>query len=145
MTKRSLEYPGNRYAYATATLIASCIMFLRVILVSSFYNPSILITILFPATIMLIVLGGAAYYYYILSKKERHVNTEAKNEYKSPFELVPALQFAGIVVAIKFIAGIGLIYKEHINASFFYPTLGALSGLADVDAITYEMSLKSAE
>lgn len=50
-----------------------------------------------------------------------------------------------MVVAIKFIAGIGLIYKDILNPQIFYYVLGALSGLADVDAITQDMASKSSE
>lgn len=145
MTRKSNEHPGNRNAYASATLIASCIMFIRVVAISAFYSPAILTTIIIPASIMFLTLTGAAYYYFYRSKKDRLVQTGEKNEYESPFQLVPALEFAGIIVAIKFIAGIGLIYKDAINQAIFYPVLGLLSGLADVDAITQDMSSKTAE
>ncbi len=152
MTRKSQDHPSNRHVYATATLIASCIMFIRVLIISGYYSPAILSTILLPASIMLISLSGSAYYNYLQSKKERVVQTEEKDTYESPFRILPALQFALIVVAIKFIAGAGLIYKtdlqtllgEHAD-KFFYYILGALSGLADVVAITYEMSLKASE
>lgn len=68
---------------------------------------------------------------------------------------MPAIKFAMIVVLVKFISGLGVIYKtdlaervaqymspETVEKVFFY-ILGALSGLADVDAITYDMSTKS--
>ena len=70
---------------------------------------------------------------------------EEKTEYQSPFQLLPAFQFAGLVVAIKFIAGIGLTYKAFLDEKIFYYGLGAMSGLADVDAITQDMASKSAE
>ena len=127
MTKKSQEHPENGHAYAAATLIASCIMFIRVVAVSGFYSPAILSTIIIPAGIMFFILSGSAYYFYVQSKKEKATTTGEKDIYRSPFSLVPALEFAGIIVLIKFIAGIGLIYKEYINPSFFYPTLGALS------------------
>lgn len=145
MTRKSVENPNNRHAYASATLIASCIMFIRVIVVSGFYSPEILSTIIVPASIMFITLSGSAYYYYHISKKEKGVKIEEKNTYESPFNLIPALEFAGIIVIIKFIAGIGLIYKSYINGAIFYPVLGAMSWLADVDAITQDMASKSAE
>jgi uncharacterized membrane protein (DUF4010 family) len=120
-------------------------MFVRVIIISAFYSPAILDTILIPASVMFVTLVGSAYYCYSLSKQERIVKIEEKTTYKSPFQIVPALQFASVVVAIKFIAGIGLIYKDILNPQVFYYVLGALSGLADVDAITQDMASKSSE
>lgn len=55
------------------------------------------------------------------------------------------MQFALIIVGVKFLAGIGLIYQDSINLSIFYTVLGIISGLADVDAITMDMAGKSAE
>lgn len=152
MTHKSNAHPGNRHAYAAATLIASCIMFIRVVAISGFYSPTILSNIIIPAGVMFITLVGSAYYFYKKSKKDRLVKVEEKDEYKSPFDLISALEFASIVVVIKFIAGVGLIYKSDMqnwlwdNADkIFYYLLGALSGLADVDAITQDMASKAGE
>ena len=94
---------------------------------------------------MLIALAGAAWYYYQkdknLASSERNIGADA--DYTSPFKLMPALKFALVVVVVKFIAGIGLVYQDVINAKIFYYALGAISGLADVDAITMDMSGKS--
>lgn len=53
------------------------------------------------------------------------------------------MKFALVIVGVKFIAGIGIIYQEIINPQLFYYVLGIISGLADVDAITMDMSGKS--
>jgi uncharacterized membrane protein (DUF4010 family) len=145
MTHKSLHHPGNRHAYAAAALLASCIMFIRVVAISGFYSPSILGTIIVPASVMFITLGGSVIYLIHRASKERIVQAEEKTTFESPFQLIPAFQFAGMVVAIKFIAGIGLIYKTFIDEHIFYYALGGLSGLADVDAITQDMASKSAE
>jgi uncharacterized membrane protein (DUF4010 family) len=155
MTSKSRLHPNNRHAYAAATLIASCIMFIRVVLISGFYSPEILSTILIPAGVMWITLVAAAYWLY---KKSKHEQVQSgpkdikKDEYKSPFDLISALEFASIVVVIKFIAGVGLIYKTDMQSwlgesadKIFYYILGALSGLADVDAITQDMASKASE
>ena len=144
LTNKSNTHPANRYSYASATLIASCIMFIRVILISTFYNPLLLATIFLPASVMFLTLSGSAYYFFYKAKKERLVKIDEKEHpYESPFRIIPALQFAGIVVAIKFLAGIGAIYSNLIPENIFYPILGLLSGLADVDAITQTMASES--
>lgn len=144
MTSKSVEHPNNRHAYAAATLISSCIMFIRVVLISAVVNPALVPTIIIPAFAMFLTLSGSAYYYYILSKKDRIIKTDGTEEYESPFQILPALQFAGIVVTIKFLSGIGVIYQQFIPQEAYNYILGAISGLADVDAITQTMASESA-
>lgn len=47
------------------------------------------------------------------------------------------------MVIIKFLAGLGKIYSDHIPTDWFNYTLGLISGLADVDAITQTMASES--
>lgn len=149
MTNKSKQHPEHRNAYIVATLIASTIMCIRVIAISGFYSSAILSVITIPALCMLIWLIGTAYYYRqssptALIEKEEGV-IEEQTEYESPFRLVPAIQFAGVIVAIKFLSGLGLIYKEYLDPRIFNYALGAISGLADVDAITQDMASKASE
>ncbi|MBS9784163.1 DUF4010 domain-containing protein [Candidatus Gracilibacteria bacterium] len=144
MTNRSQDKSGNTYAYVAATLVASTIMALRVIVVAGFYNPKILSIITIPASVMLVSLAGMTYFYY-RKDKQTPATKEVKidDQYDSPFELGPAIQFALIIVAIKFLSGVGLIYKDFIPLEAFYYILALVSGLADVDAINMDMSEKS--
>ena len=56
---------------------------------------------------------------------------------------MPAIQFAGVIVVVKFLSGLGLIYKEILDPRIWNYALGAISGLADVDAITQDMASKA--
>ena len=145
MSSRSHDKSQNTYAYVSATLFASIIMCVRVIVISAFYSPPILTTLLAPAIMMLVGLAGAAWYYYEKDRKTGAGETllDVDEGYASPFRLLPALKFALVVVAVKFIAGIGIVYQDVINEKIFYYALGAISGLADVDAITMDMASKS--
>ena len=58
---------------------------------------------------------------------------------------MPAIQFAGVIVVVKFLSGLGLIYKEILDPRIWNYALGAISGLADVDAITQDMASKASE
>jgi uncharacterized membrane protein (DUF4010 family) len=62
---------------------------------------------------------------------------EKKREYESPFQLLPALQFAGLIVLIKFISQVGVIYKDVIPLEVSSYFIGLVSGLADVDGVNY--------
>lgn len=133
------------------TLAASCIMFIRVVIISSIYSPGILPQIIIPGGVMFVILVGATFYFYQKSKVQVVEETETK-EYESPFRIAPALQFAGLILFIKFVAAIGLVYKENMQSwlgdaaeKIYYYGLGLISGLADVDAITQTMASNSAE
>lgn len=144
MTEKSHRKDGHTDVYVVGTLVASCIMFVRVVLISAFYSPHILTTIIVPAGVMFAVMLGATLYFYYHS----HIagtKTGSVETYESPFRVGPALKFAGLIVAIKFFAGIGLVYKDILPEKIFYYGLGLMSGLADVDAITQDMASKSAE
>lgn len=145
MTNKSHSVHGNAtYSYVAATLVASSIMCFRVIVISWFYNPAILSTLLLPALGMFFWLLWSAWYFYRISRKSEHTKVEAgQQEYESPFEIGPAIKFALVILAIKFIAGVGLVYQNVIDPKIFYYALGAISGLADVDAITMDMWGKS--
>jgi hypothetical protein len=52
MTRKSKQHPEHRNSYATATLLASCIMFIRVMVVAAYIYPMILDSILLPGGMM---------------------------------------------------------------------------------------------
>jgi uncharacterized membrane protein (DUF4010 family) len=122
-------------------------MCIRVIAISGFYSSEILSVVMIPALCMLSGLVGTAYYFYrkIGTETGKNIPTEENTAYESPFRLLPAIQFAGVIVAIKFLSGLGIIYKDHLNPQIFNYALGAISGLADVDAITQDMASKASE
>jgi uncharacterized membrane protein (DUF4010 family) len=142
MTKKSNEHPEHRNTYVVGTLVASCIMFLRVIIVAGIIYPTILTSIWIPATVMFIGLSGMALYYFIQSRQETGVpvDTTEKKEYESPFQLLPAMQFAGLIVIIKFLSIVGKTLENSIPPEISNYGLAVISGLADVDAINMTYS-----
>ncbi len=149
MTRKSKEHPVHRNSYAVATLLASCIMFLRVIIVAAYIYPSILSSIIIPGGVMFVSLVGIMMYYFILSRHEKVaiVEEEKKWNYESPFQLIPALQFAWLIIVIKFLSAAGVAsqslispeYKERFILFINYG-IGLVSGFADVDAVNFTMS-----
>lgn len=150
MTKKSTEHAEHRYSYVTATLLASCIMFIRVILVAFVIYPPILASILIPALVMFAGLAGYALYAYFQTRRESTKESEtdtSEKEYESPFQLGPAIQFAGLIVIIKFLSVLGKIYEDKIPPEISNYGLALISGLADVDAINmaYSTGAKSGD
>ncbi len=148
MTRKSKEHPVHRNSYAVATLLASCIMFLRVIIVAAYIYPNILNSIIIPWGVMFVSLVGIMMYYFILSRHEKvAVVEEEKWNYESPFQLIPALQFAWLIIVIKFLSAAGVAsqslispeYKERFILFINYG-IGLVSGFADVDAVNFTMS-----
>lgn len=141
MTEKSKVDTKNIDLYVVATLIASAIMFIRVVLIVLFFNINMINAITVPSLFMLIGMWGYIYYFYHKSKKEKldeHIMVESK--YESPFTIWPAIKFAFFVLMIKFIAAVWSEYQE-VWWNYFYYALWIISWLADVDAISQTMSV----
>lgn len=70
-----------------------------------------------------------------------------EKEYESPFQLIPAIQFAWLIVIIKFLSILWKVYEHQIPPQVSNYGLALISGLADVDAInlTYSTGAKSGD
>lgn len=55
------------------------------------------------------------------------VKSEKEGNYESPFQLIPALQFAGLIIIIKFIAILGRVYKDIVPQEVSNYFLGLIS------------------
>ncbi len=143
MTEASKKDFKNTNLYVVATLTASTIMFIRVVLIVLFFNINMLPEIIYPSAFMFLWMLGYIFYFYYKSK-DSNVSVKSSKEYKSPFSIWPALKFASFVLMIKFISWVGGLYKEYWWDYFFY-ALWIISWLADVDAISQTMAVDSAE
>ncbi len=139
MTRKSREYPEHRNSYVVATLLSSCVMFLRVLIVATYIYFAMLEDIWIPALVMFFGLIGTAWYYYLQSRHEVMPITkdEKERKYESPFQMIPALQFAGLIILIKFISELWKIYQDIIPLEVSSYFIGLISGLADVDGVNY--------
>lgn len=117
-----------------ATVVASSMMFLRVLFEVSVINPGLISLLAAPMLsmgILGIVLGFLAW----KTTKIRDVGEDLK--LKNPFSLKPALIFGLLFLAILFISEIANIY---FGSRGIYIT-SIISGVADVDAITISMAI----
>lgn len=138
MTKKSTEHPENSISYVVATLLASCIMFIRVIIISAVIYPDIISPIIIPASGMFLTLSGTTLYYFIQSRNKKvspNTDTAPSDAHESPFQLGSALKFASLIILIKFISMAGIIYQSFIPAKVSNYTLGLISGLVDIDPL----------
>ena len=117
-----------------ATVVASSMMFLRILFEVLVINPDLISLLMVPMLsmgILGIVLGIIAW----KTTKVKEVGEEIK--FKNPFSLRPALIFGILFLIILFMSKIADIY---FGSSGLY-VASVISGIADVDAITISMAL----
>jgi len=119
-------------AFALAIIIASTIMFLRIMFEVLIINRTLLSTLIVPLGLMSLVGFLFSYYYFKVKKKEKGHSLELK----SPFTLGPALKFG---VFFAFILLLSKAAQIYLGTKGIYLT-SIFSGLADVDAITLSMA-----
>lgn len=148
MSESSKKDLKNTSMYVVSTLLASTIMFVRVIIIVLFFNINMLSSIIYPSLFMLSGMVLYMVYFYYSSKNREASNNSnlsfEEKKYKSPFSIVPALKFASFVLFIKFIAWVWALYKDVWWDYFFY-ILWVISWLADVDAISQTMAVDAVD
>lgn len=147
MTQKSKNNPKHTSSYVVGTLVASCIMLIRVILIVAVFALALVKTIAVPVLLMFAVLVGFIAYHFFASKHETMTieTVVLEQQLESPFQILPAIKFAGLILLIKFISAIGVSYRDTFDPQILYYVLGAVSGLADVDAITQDMASKATD
>jgi uncharacterized membrane protein (DUF4010 family) len=113
-------------------VIASCVMYLRVLILILAICPPLFKFLILPIGAMCIVGIFSAFFVNKQHKEEKEESLEVKN----PFAIKPALTFAGLLIIILGVANL-LVY--YLGNKGLY-LAGLISGLADVDAITVSLS-----
>ncbi len=118
--------------FLLATIIATAVMFIRVIFEVAVINARLLPVLIFPMGAMAITGFILAFIFYKRKSKKKAKEVELTQ----PFAIGPALKFGGLFAIILVVSRAAqvLFGKVGIYVTSF------LSGLADVDAITLTMS-----
>jgi len=133
-TSMAAEVKENREIISSAvfaTVIASCIMFPRILFIVFFANPELLRPLWFPLTIMAVI--GVILAFLFLRKSEPFGKDV---QVKDPFRIIPALKLASIFAIVLLTAKLAVTYFGDLGVY----AASIIAGLADVDAITYSMS-----
>ena len=133
MAGESKKGSKNISPYILATLIATSVMFVRVLFEVAVLNSSLIPTLILPITAMFLV---GLIVSFVFSKKSSKKSKSKEVEFKQPFAIVPALKFGLFFLFILFVSKIAQLSFGSLG---IYAT-SLLSGLADVDAITLSMS-----
>lgn len=119
--------------FTGGVMIASSIMFIRVIVEVAVVNASLLHPLWIPILLMFLsVLGGG----YFLWKQNTDVGQEPELKLDNPFKITMALKFGALLAFIMVLAA---AMQEWFGDQGIY-VLSIVSGLADVDAISISLS-----
>jgi uncharacterized membrane protein (DUF4010 family) len=127
------ETPGRRGALVAGAVLAGATMMLRILIIAASVNAGLLRWLLLPLVFAAAASAGFAGWHLWRSRDE---GGGAPLALKNPFELATVLQFSAFL-ALVMIAAKGLTAAAGGWGAF---GLAAVSGIADVDAITLTLS-----
>ncbi|MGO4705557.1 MgtC/SapB family protein [Microvirga sp. 2MCAF38] len=130
LAKRS---PSASTMIAGGILLSGSVMVVRMLVIASAINTALLVPLAWTlGTAGLVLVSGAAFLLLGRSSQSAHPDLQLKN----PLDLRAAFQLAALVAIISFLAKIVTTYVGETGLN----VLAALSGIADVDAITLSFS-----
>ncbi len=132
---RSKTNSGLSTLLAQGILLASCVMFPRVLIEVAVVNPGLVKSVVFPLVAMLI--AGAISFYFLwrsgrAEKKVEHGGVELSNPLRLTTAITFGLVFAFVLVAVE-------AANEYFGSAGVY-LASVLAGITDVDSITLSVS-----
>lgn len=126
--------------YMAGVLIASAIMFIRIIIEVAVVNINLIYT-LWPPVLSMIILTLLGIFWLWKSGREKDDKDKPPLKLKNPFQIKMAIQFAVLLAVILLLAE---AMKGWFGDEGIY-ILSVVSGLMDVDAITLSLSKMATE
>lgn len=136
-SKLAKQHNSLEKILASGILLASSIMFPRILVEVAVVNPKLLSKIFLPIGLMFLVCIFMAWYLWRASDNSK-TSTEPP-KLKNPFEIMSAVKFGLILMLIMYLAQ---VIKAGVGDSGIY-VLSVLSGVIDVDAITLSLAQMS--
>jgi uncharacterized membrane protein (DUF4010 family) len=134
MANLAKEHPEQSAHLAAGAVLAGATMFARVIAVIAVINVSLVKFVAWPlGAAFLAMLAGAAFLLWGWKNPEHEKNALAL---RNPFEIRSVLAFAVLLTVISALTKLATAYAGDAGAYI----LAAVSGIADVDAITLSMA-----
>ncbi|MGE0023435.1 MAG: MgtC/SapB family protein [Hyphomicrobium sp.] len=128
------EHPESTRLLAGGTLLAGATMLGRILVLVGLIKPALLLTLLWPVVAAgAVVLAGSG---FLLWSGERNAAQDSLLKIHNPFDLGTVLKLAGLIAVILVVAK---TLAEHVGTAALY-LLAAVSGIADVDALTLSMA-----
>lgn len=137
MAAEAKQQPNLRSICAFSTVAANATMFVRVLVVVAVLDRLLVMRLAWSVGAMALVAALAAVIlWFSASKSEALERGPSEVTLTNPFSIGPALKFAAFFVVILFVAKLAKLY---LGDQGLYAA-AALSGLADVDAITLSVA-----
>jgi uncharacterized membrane protein (DUF4010 family) len=132
--RRSKENPDANPLFAMAVLLASSVMFPRLILEIAVVNQDMMRNIAVPLGVM----GGTGFVLaYLLYRRSREQSGgETSVSFDNPFSLKSAVTFGLVFAAILMVTRLATTYL----GTQWLPAVAVVSGLTDADAIAFSLS-----
>ena len=132
-SSKSKESPDLSSSYAAGIILASSVMFMRVLLVTYLFNNAIFLVLLVPCLILTLV--GLAWVFFITRKiKQKMVSPPL--QVGNPINILNALFFGVLFTGISVL----VFYADKFFGTSGLYLSGVLSGISDVDAISISMA-----
>lgn len=128
MSKKSKNPCGSASHYAGAIILATCMMYLRVLIILIIFNPE-LCSVLLLSFVILIIVSGITAFVIIKLNHEPNIADEIIEDDKNPLEFKVALLFMFLYVAFTFVTW-------YVISNFGSHGLNILSlvvGVTDID------------
>ena len=132
--RRSKETPAWNQNFAVAVILASSVMFPRLLLQISIVNRELMRSMALPIIVMGVTGLVLAGYYFFRSKQ---ATTEAQEvSFSNPFSLKAAVTFGLVFSVILMVTRLAVTYLGNA----WLPIVAIVSGLTDADAIAFSLS-----
>jgi uncharacterized membrane protein (DUF4010 family) len=132
--RRSLEAPDWNRHFAIAVILASTVMFPRLLVQIAVVNYALMRNTLVPVGVMAVVGLAVAVLYF--GRSSRQWVRTGPLELSNPFSLKSALTFAAVFAATLVLTRLAIDYL----GDRWLPLIAAISGLTDADAIAFSIS-----
>jgi uncharacterized membrane protein (DUF4010 family) len=132
--KRSKETPAWNKNFAVAVILASSVMFPRLLLQIGIVNRELMKSMALPIIVMGVTGLLLAGYYFFRSKQTKMEVQEVS--FDNPFSLQSAITFAAVFSIILVVTRLAVTYLGNA----WLPVVAIVSGLTDADAIAFSLS-----
>jgi uncharacterized membrane protein (DUF4010 family) len=132
--RRSLESPALNRHFAVAILLASTVMFPRLLMQIAVVNQALMMRMVVPIMAMAATGAGVSLWIFLGTRKD---SSEAESlTLSNPFSLKSALNFALVFASILMVTRLAITYLGEA----WLPVVALVSGLTDADAIAFSVS-----
>lgn len=132
--RRSREMPQWNRNFAVAVVLASSVMFPRLLLQIGIVNQALMKNMAPPILVMGITGLAVAAFFYLRGRGE--VNDKTEMSFSNPFSLKSAITFGAVFATILMVTRLAISYLGES----WLPLIALVSGLTDADAIAFSLS-----